>query len=169
MKVLLIHGEKPLRNKALHPAFEQRLKLAVILDKTNDYDLIIISGGQTRQQFPAESIIGYEYLKNQISTSITQESQSKTIIENINFSKNILQRYEIDRLDIVISQSKQFRTEYLWRNLWPDVYPRCKFYGALDNYFFLLPVLELFYFLYSMLDIKEAFLPKITKRIFRNN
>jgi uncharacterized SAM-binding protein YcdF (DUF218 family) len=165
---LLIHGRKPARNKALHQAFEERLKLGLELAQRNCYDLILITGGQTSKQFPPESQIGYEYLKDKTGIPIIQEGQSHTTVENILKSRAILNQYQIGHVDIITSQTRLRRVKYLYKQLWPELSDHNTVFGASDSCFFLYPLVELVYLLYAFLDIKEEGLSKLTKKIFRN-
>ena len=169
MNILLIHGEKPLKNKALHPAFEERLKLALKLSNNNDYDLILISGGQTRSNQPSEASSGYAYLRNKTTVPIILEENSKTTIENILFSRNVLQNYNITGIDIITGKRWSRRGKYLYKKLWPEIYNKARFFAARDFYPFLYYLAEVAYYLYALVDIEERWLPKITKRLFRNS
>jgi len=169
MNILLIHGKKPQKHNPMHVAFEECLKLALKLSKGNDYNLILISGGQTRSNQPSEASIGHAYLKNKTTIPIILERNSKTTIENILFSKNILQLYNISHIDAIISGKLLLRYKYLYKKLWPEVYDKADFIGAPVSYPLLYYLIESIYYLYSLVDIKERWLPKITKRLFRNN
>jgi uncharacterized SAM-binding protein YcdF (DUF218 family) len=166
--ILLIHGEKSSRSKALHPAFEERLKLALKLTQRNKYDLILISGGRTRKQFPPESQIGYKYLTDKVRVPLIQEDQSRTTVENILFSQKMLSHYRISNIDVITSKTRLCRFRYLYEKLWPQLQGRHTIFGAKDSYFFLYPLAEMAYLFYSFFDLRERGITRLTKKIFRN-
>jgi hypothetical protein len=166
--ILLIHGEKPGRDNALHLAFKERLELALELIERNNYDLILVTGGQTRNFFPPESQIGYEYLRYKTRLPVIQENRSHTTVENILFCREVLSEYQIGHIDIITSKVRLRRFKYLYKRLWPELSDKCRIFGAKDSYFFLYPLVEIVYILYSFFDLKEKVVPRLTKKIFRN-
>jgi len=169
MKILIIHGERPKRNQELHPAFEERLKLATILSGKNNYDLVVITGGKTKKKFRTEVEIGREFLEGKILTPFLLEECAVTSVENIKFTKKLLQNRKIDSADIITSETRIPRLKYLYKKLWPELYTKSQFYGAKDFYspFFLLG--EFIYYLYAHVDIQEKYISRITKRLFKNH
>src|SRR3989338_11250202 len=169
MRILIVHGERPSSDKELHPAFEERLKLAALMCQKNNYDLLVITGGKTKKKFQSEAEIGRRFLEGKIHTPFLLEGRAVTSVENINFTKKLLQRQKIDSVDIITSQTRIFRLKYLYKKLWPEIYAVANLYGAKDFYSPFFVMGELIYDLYTHVDIQEKYLARIAKRFFRNH
>ena len=48
-KIIIVHGEKPTRSCAIHPAFIERLKVAIAVCDKEKFDYLIISGGKPEE------------------------------------------------------------------------------------------------------------------------
>ncbi len=169
--VVIIHGEKPKPSGSIHPAFLERLKKVIELSQKSPLDLIVVTGGKTRKGVESEAAIGCRYLKSRIQVPILKEDQSRTTIENINFTKKLLSSKIIffKEIFVITSGKRIFRIKFLYRKLWPEEYGKMKFIPTKDFYpsfFYLYEALSLFL---DMFDIKERFLLGATKRFFRNH
>lgn len=167
-KIIIVHGEKPTRSCAIHPAFIERLKVAIAVCDKEKFDYLIISGGQTRRKCRAESEIGLSYLKGKVSIPVLLEGQARSTSENIRYSREIAGSMEIEKIIAITSRKRIFRIRYLYWRLWRDVYPKIVFVGAKDYYPVFYYFAEFFYFLYDLVDPHERLLVRFVKRIFRN-
>lgn len=167
IKLLIIHGEKPTRSGSIHPAFLSRLSTAVKLCHNNSYNLVVITGGQTRKNAPTEAAQGLEYLRSKINLPIILEEKARSTAENIIFTKKLLKGGKIASATIVTSQKRFWRTGYLYSRLWPELRGKTEIIGSPDPYpvFFLLR--EWLLFLFAVLNSKEKFC-FLAKKFFRN-
>jgi uncharacterized SAM-binding protein YcdF (DUF218 family) len=168
-RFIIVHGEKPYKNRKPHREFIKRLEKAIELADKEIADGIIVSGGATRRDCPTEASFGAKYLRERIHVPIFTEEHSHTTIENIKFTKGMLAHCSPENLIIVSSKKRLFRLRYLYGRLWPKMHGKIEFVGAPDSYGFLFYFLELAYFVYSIFDINEYLLPRLTKKIFRNS
>lgn len=180
--LLIINGVQFKKDLTTDPEFIARLNKAIELanQSTNNkapIDAIIISGGLTRKDCPSEASFGEQYLKKQITTQsipIFKEEESHTTIENIKFTKNLIEKIpefdlnKIEQITIVTTPGRLPRLKYLYKKLWPETQSKTEFVVASYPQNFLLPFTEFLYLIYSVFDIHEKSLARFTKRILRN-
>ena len=175
IKIIIVHGEKTHRTGKIHEAYIERLNKALGLTQKIKPDLIVLTGGRTREIAKSEAELGKEYLegkgKGKIKTPLLLESRSRTTIENIRFTKKILEKNKIKAGEffIITSQKRISRIKYLYKKIWPDIYKNSKFIGARDFYPFWFSTYEWLSLLLDTFDIKERFLLAFTKKMYRNN
>lgn len=168
--IIIVHGEKPTSSGKIHPNFVERLKVAVKLAKKNSSALLIITGGKTRKNTPSEANMGKEFLKGKIKNKIILEPISKTTIENIKNTKKLVQenKIKIDKLGIVNSEKRLFKTRCLYLRIWPEVKNKITFYPAKDFYPPIFSLWERLSFIVNILDINEQTIHLLTKKFFRS-
>lgn len=146
-----------------------RLEKAIELAQKEVVDGIIVSGGTTRKNCEAESVFGVKYLQSKTNAKILSEEHSHTTVENIIFTKNILSEYAVNKIIVISSKKRLFRIKYLYQRLWPEMRGKINFVGANDSYGMYFYFLEVIYLIYSIFDINELLLPRLTKKLFRNS
>lgn len=168
-RVLVVHGEKPLSSGKIHPNFIERLKVALKLVKKEKFDFVIITGGKTRRKFTSEAEMGKKWLSGRIG-NLLLEHGARTTIQNIEDTKGLIEREKIKIGKIVLIASKKRipRVKFLYRRIWPEIYPKVKFVGAKDFYPLVYWFVEWASYPLDVFDIKEKFILKITAKIFRN-
>jgi len=164
---IIIHGVKLLSDCNPHPDFISRLDKAIGISREISVDSIVVSGGKTRKQCIAEANFGAVYLQGKTSIPVVIENRSTTTIENIKFIQEKIPAGTIETLYAVIGNVNLFRTKYVYKKLWPDIYPKIVFVTA-PSHNILAYLLECIYILYTLIDIREKFLVRIFKKIFRN-
>ncbi len=168
-RLIVVHGEKPNKNNTPHREFLKRLEKTVELAGKGIADGIIVSGGTTRKNSESEASFGAAYLRNKVELPIFTEENSHTTIENIRFIKRMLAHCSPEYLIIVSSKKRMFRLKYLYGRLWPEMHGKIEFVGAPDSYGLFFYFVELTYLMYSIFDINESALARLTKKIFRNS
>ncbi len=171
IKIIIVHGEKTHRTGKIHEAYTERLNKALGLTQKIKPDLIVLTGGKTREIAKSEAELGKEYLEGKTKTPLLLENHSRTTIENIRFTKKILEKNKIktDEFFIITSQKRISRIKYLYKKIWLEAYKNSKFIGAKDFYPFWFSAYEWLSLLLDTFDIKERFLLAFTKKIYRNN
>lgn len=166
--IIIIHGEKLDRDGSMKFEFIQRLNISVGLIKQHFIDYIIITGGETRKNFPTEAETGFNYLFHKISVPIVLENKARTTVDNILFTKKIIENEEINSVYVVSSKKRMIRIKLLYRILWPEILPKCSFVSAPDRYSMFFYVTEIIYLLLGIFDPYEKTFAFISKRLFRN-
>jgi len=163
-KVVVVFGEKSIRSGEMHPAFKERLDRAV----KQKVDLIVITGGETKRNSDSEAKIGMRYIRGKTSTKVILEDKAKTTVENILFSKKLLERKKIkvDKVIAISSNKRMFRLRYLYWRLWSEV--DVKFLGARDFYPFMFYLQEILYLIVNLFDPYEKTIVRLTRKLFRN-
>lgn len=114
-----IHNDMP------SVSLKKRLDKAIsILDDNKDI-IIIVSGGVGTGEDYSEAYVMKKYLlKMGVENEIIREDRSHSTIENIKFSKEIIDSYDIENPRIAISTSHYhiFRATYISRKLGLDTY-----------------------------------------------
>ena len=164
---VIVNGEKPYKNCQPHREFTKRLKKAIEVANKENIDGIIVSGGATRKNCSTESSFGAQYLQG-LRVPIFTEEHSHTTIENIRFVKQLLINNSLEKLIVISSQKRLLRLKYLYNRIWPEMRGKVEFVGAPDSYGIYFYFLELAYLVYSIFDINEHVLPRLTKKFFRN-
>lgn len=165
----IVHGEKLLPNGEMHVSFILRLNEALRLVKKEGVDAVLITGGTTRAGLRSEADMGKTYLSTRLHVPILTENESHTTVENIIFSKRLLEA-QSDFLPtyIITSKKRVTREKYLYRRLWPTAYENAKYIGTYDTYPIGYRLVELLYFVYAVFDLHEKTLGRLTKKMFRN-
>lgn len=111
--IVIVHGEKPTKSRKIPPTFIERLKVAERITKNNKSAWLIITGGKTRKNAYAETIMGKKYLTKRIKNKILTESNLKTTIENIKNTKKLVekQRIELNKIIVITSKKKNFQNK----------------------------------------------------------
>lgn len=168
-KFIIIHGEKPLRNCRPNQEFLRILEKGVEIFNEHDIDGIVVSGGVTRKNCIAESVFGRSYLESKVSGLIITEEKSHTTIQNIKFAKELLKKYPIEKLVVVVNQRKLLRYRYIYGRLWKDLKGKIEFIVTPSSFRFWPYLYEFLCLTYALLDIDEKFLPRLSTKIFRNS
>lgn len=168
--ILIIHGEKLKRDGKMRKEFKERLDKAIVLARDCDFDEIIISGGRTREGLPSEANVGATYLKGKTTLPIILENRARTTSENVRNTKTLLEEQgtEIEEITVITSKERIRRAKYLYKRLWPTIYPFAHFYPAKDYYWPTFKITELLYLLFNFLDPYEKTLAHFAKKYFRN-
>ncbi|HAQ05897.1 TPA: hypothetical protein DCP13_03865 [Candidatus Azambacteria bacterium] len=167
-RFIIVHGEKPYKGCQPHQEFFKRLEKAIELADKKTVDGIMVSGGTTRKNCPAEASFGAKYLQKSVEIPVFVEENSRTTIENIKFTKEMLIGCSLERVIVISSKKRLFRLQYLYGRLWRETRDKIEFVGVPDSYGIYFYFLELLYFVYSIFDVNEYFLPRLAKKLFRN-
>ncbi len=173
MYIIIVHGEKPLKNCGMHPAFKERLKCAVHIYHTykSEVSAIIVTGGETRKGCITEATSGATYIEGRVSCPILTELHARSTSENVRFCKKIVSQnthYKEYTIIAITSKKRVRRARYLYARLWKSTYPRLRILGAKDFYSPFYILCEFLYLLYDHIDPREYTLARLTKKIFRN-
>lgn len=167
MKTILIHSNSN-RNKALTNDFQTRLDQAMVIAKEKDIDSILITGGVRDSKNKTESDIALEYISKDCTSNIFIESRSKTSVENIVYSQNILKDFiNLEELIVVSSDYHLPRLRYLYKKHFKLDIPKISFLGSKSGFTILKRMYEYILYIYYLIDPNEKFLAKVTKNVFR--
>lgn len=169
--IIIVHGEKPRRDGSMHPAFRERVKVAIEWSRQcQGQYIIVVTGGKTRKKAEPEAVSGAQLLGRTIHTPIFIEDRSRTTIENINFTRALLKNNGIvTRHYIVVdSRKRMFRLKYLYRKLWPEICQAIQFVPAPDTYPISFYMWEYISYLLDHVDIRERGILRLTKNTFRS-
>lgn len=107
MKIILILGYKLLPSGNISIVLKRRLDVAIKYYKKGD--IFLVSGGRNRNVFHTEAYEMKKYLLQRIpNAKIISESHSISTLENIKFSKKILDSY---KHKIILISSKNHLTK----------------------------------------------------------
>ena len=170
----MVLGKQPSKDGE-YSELKDRIKKAVdMFNKEGRWNLIIISGGQTRAGLPAEAVLGETYLKDHLKSAapLLLEEQSRTTVENIEFTKKLVTLSPVDfvplqAMAVITGPYHIRRTRFLFEKLWPEMAPRCTFVGVGkssigEN------VKELILLVIAWLDPHEKFILPRLKKLLRN-
>jgi len=131
-------------------------------------DIVLVTGGQTREHCQAEFEQGYSYLKSKGCTNeIALEKEARTTAENILFSKDIIKEFSYSEIIIISSKKRIPRLKFLYKKLFPG---KQTFIGAPDSYSFLYYLVEYLYTVVALFDIRgDSYVSQWWKRTFRNS
>ena len=121
MNIAVVHGKKLLNNGNLNPEFVSRLDVAIELLNKGEVELIVVSGGRTRSQFPSEARKATKYLlRNNVPKSKIEKliNVYTTIDEVKKLSKIIGDKKEIDEVYAIMSSWPMLRARLIYSKLW---------------------------------------------------
>lgn len=127
MQVIVVLGVKLEKNGAISVDFHQRLLAAVNHVRRGERPYLLISGGQTRAEYAAESLVAYRDLEEYLcernlekEVTVFLETASKTTPENIIKSQALLEERGVvpDELVFVGSEYQIPKTVILVSRLW---------------------------------------------------
>jgi len=151
----------------MHPDLKLRLDKALVLDKAEKFDAIVVSGGVTRRGVISDAAQSQNYLKDKTTTPIILEDRPHSTSEEVRFIKEKLSGNVLDKVVVIVSRPYLKRTQYLYSVLWPEL-KSVSFAPSESGVSKLAPVRELVYRFYAWLDPWEKFTPvKIFKRFLR--
>ena len=119
MKTILILGHKLLPSGNISNILKQRLNTGIKYYKKGD--VFLVSGGKNTNVFHTEAYEMKKYLLSYIpNAKIICESKSISTIENIKFSKKILDNYN-NRVVLVSSKNHLSKIKKIIKNLYPNL------------------------------------------------
>lgn len=166
--IAVVHSVKLDPDGRPRPNYLNRLNAALILADDLEINKIIISGGQTREDFPSEAEIGRNYLHSQTNLPIVIEAESRTTIESVLKLKNHIDINHVRTLFVITSDYSLKRFKYLYQALYPESLSKLQFISTTDESGTKYKYAEKFYLAYSKLFPKGGFIMKVTNAIFRN-
>jgi hypothetical protein len=112
------------------------LKRAIQLVNDNAVNLIIVTGGVTREGYLSEAEVGAEYLWANVAVPVCMEIHSTTFAENVMFmrrqfrgiEKNLEEVYVIARASVTDKEDSRLR--FLYRRFWPQAAAVAEFVGT---------------------------------------
>ena len=117
MKTILILGYKLLPSGNISNILKQRLNTGIKYYKKGD--MFLVSGGKNRNVYHSEAYEMKKYLLQRIpNAKIISESHSISTLENIKFSKRILDIYN-DKVVLVSSKNHLNKIRKIIRDLYP--------------------------------------------------
>ena len=169
MNIVIIHGNKIGKNGKISFDYKNRLEKGIGVAKEKNCELILITGGSVRKGFESDSYYGYQYIKDKTECNTILERESKTSVENILYTVQILVAIkDLNTVYVVSSDYHILRLKYLYKKLFKIPFKEIFFIKSKSQNTTLKSVIDFIILLYYMLDIYEEYIPKITKRIFRN-
>ena len=119
MKTILILGHKLLPSGNISNILKQRLNTGIKYYKKGD--VFLVSGGKNTNVFHTEAYEMKKYLLSYIpNAKIICESKSISTIENIKFSKKILDNYN-NHVVLVSSKNHLSKIKKIIKNLYPNL------------------------------------------------
>ncbi|MBP9749389.1 MAG: YdcF family protein [Candidatus Pacebacteria bacterium] len=127
VQVIVVLGAKLEKDGAISVDFHQRLLAAVNHVRRGEHPYLLISGGQTRAEYAAESLVAYRDLEQYLrernlekEVTVFLETASKTTPENIIKSQALLEERGVvpDELVFVGSECQIPKTVVLASKLW---------------------------------------------------
>lgn len=119
MKTILILGHRLLPSGNISNILKQRLNIGIKYYKKGD--VFLVSGGKNTNVFHTEAYEMKKYLLSYIpNAKIICESKSISTIENIKFSKKILNNYN-NRVVLVSSKNHLSKIKKIIKNLYPNL------------------------------------------------
>ncbi len=169
MDIVIVHGNKIRKDGSISFDYKSRLDTAINTAKENSCDLIVITGGSVRKGFESDSYYGFQYIKDLTDINTILEQESKTSVENILFTVNILKGIKkIGRVYVVSSDYHILRLRYLYKNLFKVKFKEIFFVGSKSSFSMFKHIVDFVILLYYLFDIYEEYIPSITKKIFRS-
>ena len=168
MRIIVVHGFRPLKSGDIHPDLKNRLDRALELDKAEKFDAILVSGN-SRKSVMSEARQAEIYLKDKTNTPLIVEDRPHSTSEEVRLLKERFKENIPDKAIIIVSQPYVKRTKYLYKVLWPESVNNIVFEPAKSGVSPFAPVREVFYRFYTRFDPYEKFLPaKLFKRLLRS-
>lgn len=176
--LLIVNGVQFKKDLAPHPEFIARLEKSISIIKEGHIDLVVVSGGSTRKNHISEAEFGANYIEKAISKhnsiTILKEDKSHTTIENVKFTKILLDKSlsfntrDIEQITLVTTTGRLPRLRYIYKKLWPEIQGRTNYIIAPYSQDRILPILEFLYLIYTKFDIEEKNLARLAKKVLRN-
>ena len=111
---ILVLGNRAYFNKKPNPCLTGRVDQGVILAHRGLANTIVMSGGKDHEDNTIESAVMFGWARQQGFTgSIIQESNSQSTLENLNYSRTILQSIPVQSVIIVSEPYHLWRTQWL--------------------------------------------------------
>jgi len=116
--VLIVHGEKPLRCGAIHPAFLHRIQTAHALLREQPVAGIVITGGRTNALTITEAEMELPYFSDS-PIPILVENQARTTVENAWRSMELVAQHfpEVSKIIIVTGAVRIRRAKAIYYKL----------------------------------------------------
>lgn len=116
---------------------EYKARTATALAGMGKDDVLIISGGITRPDFPSEAMVGLDFITKHSNfrlPKILLEKKSTTTGENIRFVKELLEEHKLrpDQIFVYHRQSALLKTKILYDQLWKG-HPELVFVPCVDT------------------------------------
>jgi hypothetical protein len=127
MRVVLVLGDRLLPSGDVNDAFKARMCVGVSRLLRSRGDLLVISGGTTRAGFPSEAEASLSEVPPAMLPKVLLETRAKSTVENILYTKELLDGKLINSLTVVTSAAHVPRTKKIMKRLWADVYPKTSF------------------------------------------
>ena len=119
MKTILILGYKLLPSGNISIVLKRRLDVAIKYYKKGD--IFLVSGGRNRNVYHTEAYEMKKYLLQRIpNAKIISESHSISTLENIKFSKKILDSYK-HKIILISSKNHLTKIKKIIRDLYPSL------------------------------------------------
>jgi uncharacterized SAM-binding protein YcdF (DUF218 family) len=111
---ILVLGNRAYFNKKPNPCLTGRVDQAIVLARQGLANTIVMSGGKDHEDNAIESAVMQDWAMQQGFTgSIIQESASQSTLENLKYSKVILQSIPAQSVIIVSEPYHLWRTQWL--------------------------------------------------------
>ena len=166
MRVILVLGKKLSASGKMSEEFKQQVENAIRLFLSGEADLIVFSGGVTRAGFCAEAEAAASMVPRELDGYFECETASKTTLENVVWSRELLKDFLITKLIVVTSRAHELRAKFLIRRFWPEVYPCTVYSGVAAS-----PwqwIQNLVRYIPMRLYPDGRFFEPLVKRLFRN-
>ncbi len=171
--IILVLEYKLDRKGNCAPQFIERLKVAVTLAQSDKRSLLVITGGQTRAEFPSEAETAHQWIKRfypELAPRVTCETEARSTAEHPQLIKKLLRILNINPRSITIVTNKVHvrRSEFLFRVHLPQWVNKIVFVRDVGQPKLSEGVIESILLLIAHIDPYERFILPCVKRIFRN-
>jgi hypothetical protein len=157
----ILHCRRLDKNGLPHQELIARIEaLQKLMEKTT-LDCIIISGGKTKGIFPSEAEVAHGILKITKRFEYTLEQESKTLSQNIRFSKKFYDFIDYTNIYVIISKPSIYRTKYLYKHFFTANYKKFIFITAPTKVKFTTYIYELSAFIVNIFNPEERFIVKL--------
>lgn len=170
-QIAIAHGIMLKEDGSMSFVFVDILNEAISLANAGLVDLIIVAGGKTRPEFPAEAEVAKKYLCDHVTVPVLVEVESVTSAENIRFAEREFNwiEAELEKLYVIARESAMPRIKFLYRRFWPDVARKAvEYVGITEGHFLWERMLERALYISARLDPRERWLLYFPKKFLRN-
>lgn len=128
--VIIVLGYKLNADGSLHNEFIAKLDQALLELRAEPTSSLVITGGQTRLEYPSEAMVAKEYLKTRLATSeislldsILLEEQSLATADHPKYVRHLLRDHNIylSKVTIITSRFHVKRSKLIFDRLWPEI------------------------------------------------